>query len=442
MPSINEFLSREWERFRDSFDADTVIESCRPAAAVIPVVFWVTANLTFKYVPSVNRLIGLQEIALPIAASVLAGSTSILSWAFGRRRRGLLAALQLMENGFYTAAFVSTAVWSRSPASYVICGLFALSCIYWGISFSFTIIGFSSLFIGSAPFLLVTGVDPIETMIVGIGFLFFFSMGNLTRHRRSHATHALRSEDVLNRLEMLVGSCRSGVVAEMGIKVATLAHRVRGCLHTAADDVREIGGAKGDPEARSAISSILVNLERSVLMLDDFLDGLRSGAETSPAFHLPKIAACVETSDPGDEERLVWGSLPDVWVSGQESMIALSLQSLIDNAIEAGARCVRLDTEKIGGEIVVTIADDGPGLPPKVRNNLFRPYNTFGKSRGVGLGIYLAAQILRAAGGDLELVASSARGTRFRATLPINEPFREERLDTQRRLQALKLGGE
>jgi hypothetical protein len=54
--------------------------------------------------------------------------------------------------------------------------------------------------------------------------------------------------------------------------------------------------------------------------------------------------------------------------------------------------------------------------------------------------MYLAAQILRAAGGDLELVASSARGTRFKVTLQEAEPFRAARLDSQRYLKRLELG--
>ncbi|MCK9460051.1 MAG: HAMP domain-containing histidine kinase [Proteobacteria bacterium] len=349
----------------------------------------------------------------------------------------VLGALQLVENTLYSAAFLSTAAYSLPPASYVFTGFFAFSCLYWGISFSFTLVGLAPL-VGSFAFFLLGGeIDPICVTIYGIGLVFFFSMGSITRHRRSHKMHTLRSEDVLNRLETLVGSCRSGVVAEMEVKMASLAHRVRGSLHKAADGVVELGRwQNGKDDTSGAVSSAIGNLERTVSLIDDFLDGLRSGAQAPPSFHLPKIASNVETADPGDEDRLEWGPIPDVWVSGQESMIALSLQSLVDNAIEAGARRVRVDCEENDSEISLTIADDGPGLPAQVRNNLFRPYNTFGKSRGVGLGIYLASQIARAAGGGLELVTSGARGTKFKMLLPAVDRSYAAQLDPQREPQA------
>lgn len=430
-------MGREWKRFVDSFDADAIVDGCRPASAFVPVVVWIGAVLVFRFVPSVHNAIGLRNFVFPILVTFLAGLASVLSWRFGSPRMNVLGALQLVENTLYSAAFLSTAAYSLPPASYVFTGFFAFSCLYWGISFSFTLVGLAPL-VGSFAFFLLGGeIDPICVTIYGIGLVFFFSMGSITRHRRSHKMHTLRSEDVLNRLETLVGSCRSGVVAEMEVKMASLAHRVRGSLHKAADGVVELGRwQNGKDDTSGAVSSAIGNLERTVSLIDDFLDGLRSGAQAPPSFHLPKIASNVETADPGDEDRLEWGPIPDVWVSGQESMIALSLQSLVDNAIEAGARRVRVDCEENDSEISLTIADDGPGLPAQVRNNLFRPYNTFGKSRGVGLGIYLASQIARAAGGGLELVTSGARGTKFKMLLPAVDRSYAAQLDPQREPQA------
>ena len=70
------------------------------------------------------------------------------------------------------------------------------------------------------------------------------------------------------------------------------------------------------------------------------------------------------------------------------------------------------------GTIAIDIADDGPGLPPKARENLFRPF--FGSARpgGSGLGLAIARELMRAHGGDLALVSSTGAGTVFRLTLP------------------------
>ena len=68
--------------------------------------------------------------------------------------------------------------------------------------------------------------------------------------------------------------------------------------------------------------------------------------------------------------------------------------------------------------IAVEIADDGPGLPPKARDNLFRPF--FGSARpgGSGLGLAIARELMRAHGGELALVSTTGTGTVFRLTLP------------------------
>ena len=92
--------------------------------------------------------------------------------------------------------------------------------------------------------------------------------------------------------------------------------------------------------------------------------------------------------------------------------------NLARNALEAGARRVRVCGMRDTRRIVIEIADDGPGLPPKARDNLFRPF--FGSARpgGTGLGLAIAREMMRAHGGELVLVASTGAGTVFRLTLP------------------------
>ncbi|MBV8334689.1 MAG: ATP-binding protein, partial [Alphaproteobacteria bacterium] len=95
---------------------------------------------------------------------------------------------------------------------------------------------------------------------------------------------------------------------------------------------------------------------------------------------------------------------------------------LARNAAEAGAHTVRLATIRQNGVIAIDFADDGPGLPPKARENLFRPF--FGSARpgGSGLGLAIAREVMRAHGGELVLVESTGAGTVFRLTLPTPAP--------------------
>ena len=67
----------------------------------------------------------------------------------------------------------------------------------------------------------------------------------------------------------------------------------------------------------------------------------------------------------------------------------------------------------------MTITDDGPGLPPRARDNLFKPFAGSSRKGGTGLGLAIAREIVVAHRGELALVASGAKGTAFRVTLPI-----------------------
>ena len=72
--------------------------------------------------------------------------------------------------------------------------------------------------------------------------------------------------------------------------------------------------------------------------------------------------------------------------------------------------------------LTVTVDDDGPGIPPELRADAFRPFVRLDNARnldetGTGLGLAIALDIARAHGGDLTLIASDASGAVFRFAL-------------------------
>ncbi|MBV8935521.1 MAG: ATP-binding protein, partial [Alphaproteobacteria bacterium] len=98
-------------------------------------------------------------------------------------------------------------------------------------------------------------------------------------------------------------------------------------------------------------------------------------------------------------------------------VIAERQQAAIEHPVEAGSHRLRFTAERETGTIAIDVADDGPGLPPKARENLFRPF--FGSARpgGSGLGLAIARELVRAHGGELSLASSSGAGTVFRLSL-------------------------
>ncbi|MCH8993225.1 MAG: ATP-binding protein, partial [Acidobacteria bacterium] len=85
-------------------------------------------------------------------------------------------------------------------------------------------------------------------------------------------------------------------------------------------------------------------------------------------------------------------------------------------AVDAGGR-VTVALEMEGTRARVTIADDGPGIPPEVRDRIFQPFFST-KSDGTGLGLAIARRIAEAHGGKLEIADADGTGTCAVVTLP------------------------
>ena len=70
---------------------------------------------------------------------------------------------------------------------------------------------------------------------------------------------------------------------------------------------------------------------------------------------------------------------------------------------------------------IITISDTGPGMPPKAREHLFTPFQGGVRKGGFGLGLSIAAELVRGHGGTLELCRSDEAGTEFEIRLPKSE---------------------
>ncbi len=91
------------------------------------------------------------------------------------------------------------------------------------------------------------------------------------------------------------------------------------------------------------------------------------------------------------------------------------LVNLLQNAVQAccGGRGghIALTIASEGETVRLSVSDDGPGIPPALRETLFQPFVT-SKSEGIGLGLAIARDIMRQLGGDL-VHEESASGARF-----------------------------
>ncbi len=95
-----------------------------------------------------------------------------------------------------------------------------------------------------------------------------------------------------------------------------------------------------------------------------------------------------------------------------------AITNLVDNA-GRHARHVKLAAHPTGARgVLVTVDDDGPGIPPDRREGVFRPFES-DSAGGTGLGLTIARDIVRAHGGDITLEESPLGGLRARIRLPV-----------------------
>jgi len=95
--------------------------------------------------------------------------------------------------------------------------------------------------------------------------------------------------------------------------------------------------------------------------------------------------------------------------------------NLVDNAVAHGEN-VRVAARRDGATLEIAIDDDGPGIPPDLYEDAFRPFSRLDETRarnakGVGLGLSIARDVARAHGGDVQLSQSTLGG--LRATLRV-----------------------
>jgi two-component system osmolarity sensor histidine kinase EnvZ len=115
--------------------------------------------------------------------------------------------------------------------------------------------------------------------------------------------------------------------------------------------------------------------------------------------------------------------IPRVYINGRKNLINRCLNNIIDNALKYGSK-VKIKLSKKNTNLFITIDDDGPGIPNKEHENVFKPFYKINKGRAdskssVGLGLSIASDIIRSHGGSITLDKSKMNGLSVKIFLPV-----------------------
>jgi signal transduction histidine kinase len=210
-------------------------------------------------------------------------------------------------------------------------------------------------------------------------------------------------------------------LAALGTAVTKINHDLRSILSTArlvSDQLAE----NRAPDVRRAASSVLAAIDRAVTLCAGTLAFTREDARplNLGRFALePLVREVLAGCEPAASRMRIEIAVEGWIVEGDRDQLFRVLLNLIRNAIEVGADIVTVTAaEGDGGGVEICIGDNGPGLPPRARDNLFRPFVGSARPGGTGLGLAISREIARAHGGDLTLVESSTSGTLFSLAMP------------------------
>jgi signal transduction histidine kinase len=176
---------------------------------------------------------------------------------------------------------------------------------------------------------------------------------------------------------------------------------------------------------------MLADLDEMEAMIAATLAFARDEAAAEPAVPIDLAALCRTVLDeaadarPDAAERVAYAGPERLVAQGRPVALKRAVANLVSNALSYGgaARLRLLGPDGQGQGVRLTVEDDGPGIPATELEAVFQPFRRLEGSRnretgGVGLGLPIARNILRAHGGDVVLRNRTNGGLLAEATLP------------------------
>lgn len=238
---------------------------------------------------------------------------------------------------------------------------------------------------------------------------------------------ALQREQAETQTAMI----RAERLATVGELSAGLAHEICNPLDGMLECLRYL---EADP-AKSARASkyypiFREGLQRIGSVMGGMLTFARSGQKVTPRPYsmsdiLENLKLLLLTGDKNEKVRFHWYCEANCLCLCEPQGLAQTSLNLVLNAREAAMQSavpqVRVRAECNSEWVILTVEDSGPGVPEELRERIFNPFFTTKEAgKGTGLGLSVSRQLIRAVGGDVELLRerSSLGGAKFLIRLP------------------------
>jgi len=253
-------------------------------------------------------------------------------------------------------------------------------------------------------------------------------IGDLGRDFNDMVAQLKASHEEIQHLHQTQMS-RAEHFATLGELAAGLAHEIRNPLAGIAGVIEIVSR---DLPPNSPARGVIKDAKDEAVQINRILtDLLEIARPKPPQFQVKDLAATAEHAVMFARQQAVTKRIMMELDKGENippidhdpHQINQVLLNLLLNAIQAmekpGSIFVTLRRDK--DAVLITVADQGKGIPPENLSNIFRPFFTT-KGHGTGLGLSLARRIVEAHGGSITVRSEVGKGTQFVLRLPVAHP--------------------
>lgn len=241
------------------------------------------------------------------------------------------------------------------------------------------------------------------------------------------------TERELARMQTLLAQAfkEKNRLAELGLAVSKINHDLRNML-SSAQLISDRLGMLPDPTVQRFAPKLIASLDRAINFCNDTLKFGRA-AEAPPRRDVFAVDLLLqEVADgldlPRDDVGWELDVAPSVTADADREHLHRVLNNICRNAIDAlearkvaDAR-IRVSARRDGTVTRLVVADNGPGVPEKARQNMFRAFQGNARPGGTGLGLAISAELIRAHGGAINLLDTDD-GAAFEIVLPDRRPL-------------------
>ena len=173
-----------------------------------------------------------------------------------------------------------------------------------------------------------------------------------------------------------------------------------------------------DKTLSEKLSSDVDEMEK---MLNEYLQFASTGAkEKTEMFDLSELVQNLIKKY--ENPNIIQNFKNEIYYNGRKNLISRCINNLIENSLKYGKK-IEVKIAKNQDNIMISISDDGPGIPENEYENILKPFYKIDKSRSetkssVGLGLSIASDIVRSHGGDIKFSKSKYSGLEVSIFLP------------------------